>query len=85
MRNVISCLVSGKDRTYIAHFEHAEEGGYCAHLPSFPKCFSEGDTFEETYESLQEALEMLLDVAEEYGESIPVSNIQMFNLELAAA
>ncbi|MDT9178948.1 MAG: type II toxin-antitoxin system HicB family antitoxin [Limnospira sp. PMC 1291.21] len=41
----------------------AEEGGYWAEVPAFPGCITEGDTWEEVTQNLQDAVEGWLSVA----------------------
>lgn len=41
----------------------AEEGGYWAEVPALPGCITEGDTWEEVMENLQDAVEGWLSVA----------------------
>ncbi len=41
----------------------AEEGGYWAEVPALPGCITEGDTWEEVTNNLQEAIEGWLTVA----------------------
>ena len=38
-------------------FEVAEEGGYVVSVPELPGCVSEGDTFEEALEMIQDAMQ----------------------------
>ena len=52
-------------------FEVAEEGGYVVSVPELPGCVSEGDTFEEAWEMIQDAMTGLLYVATEHGDHIP--------------
>jgi predicted RNase H-like HicB family nuclease len=40
----------------------AEEGGYWAEVPAIPGCATEGDTYEELIQNLQEAIEGCLSV-----------------------
>lgn len=48
---------------YTAVFEEdTEVGGYTVTIPSLPGCISEGDTFEEAAENIQEAAELYLTV-----------------------
>lgn len=48
---------------YTAVFEEdTEVGGYTVTIPSLPGCISEGDTFEEAAENIQEAAELYLAV-----------------------
>ena len=41
----------------------AEEGGFCAEIPAFAGCVSEGETLEETLLNIKEAAEGWLEVA----------------------
>jgi predicted RNase H-like HicB family nuclease len=42
-------------RTYKA-VVHAEDGGYWAEVPELPGCFTQGDTLDEVYHNLTEAI-----------------------------
>ena len=53
-------------------FEVAEEGGYTVSVPELPGCVSEGDTFEEAWEMIQDALDGWLHVAAKHGDTIPL-------------
>ena len=52
-------------------FEVAEEGGYTVSVPDLPGCLSEGSTFEEAWEMIQDAIAGWLQVAVEFGDPIP--------------
>jgi predicted RNase H-like HicB family nuclease len=41
----------------------AEEGGYWAEVPALPGCITEGDTWDELIDNLQDAIEGWLEVA----------------------
>ena len=41
---------------YIAVFEPAIEGGYIVSIPTLPGCMSQGDTFEDAKEMIQDAI-----------------------------
>ncbi|WP_254566249.1 type II toxin-antitoxin system HicB family antitoxin [Oscillatoria sp. HE19RPO] len=41
----------------------AEEGGYWAEVPALPGCITEGDTWDEVTQNLQDAVEGWLSVA----------------------
>ncbi|SKB15965.1 conserved hypothetical protein [Planktothrix sp. PCC 11201] len=43
----------------------AEDGGYWAEVPALPGCVTQGETWEEVMENLQEAIEGWLEVANE--------------------
>lgn len=44
-----------------------EEGEWAAEIVEFPGCIAQGDTFEETFEMIQEAAESWLATAVELG------------------
>ena len=52
-------------------FELAEEGGYVVWVPAYPSCVSQGETFEETLASIEDALLGSLAAAHELGLDIP--------------
>ncbi len=41
--------------------EPSEEGGYTVFVPSLPGCISEGDTADEAYQNIREAIELYLE------------------------
>ena len=43
----------------------AEEGGFWAEVPALPGCVTQGETWEEVMENLQEAIQAWLEVANE--------------------
>ncbi|MBE9143409.1 type II toxin-antitoxin system HicB family antitoxin [Planktothrix mougeotii] len=48
-----------------AIIHEAEEGGYWAEVPALPGCVTQGETWEEVMENLQEAIQGWLEVANE--------------------
>lgn len=52
-------------------FEVAEEGGFVVSVPELPGCVSEGDSFEEAWDMIQDAMQGWLHVASEHGDSDP--------------
>lgn len=48
-----------------AIIHEAEEGGYWAEVPALPGCVTQGETWEEVMENIQEAIEGWLEVANE--------------------
>lgn len=52
-------------------FEVAEEGGFIVSVPELPGCMSEGGTFEEAWDMIQDAMEGWLQSALDHGDSIP--------------
>lgn len=52
-------------------FEAAEEGGFIARVPVYPSCVSQGETFEEAFENIQDGLVEVLATARKLGLDIP--------------
>lgn len=48
-------------------FEAAEEGGYVVHVPAAPGCWSEGDSFEEAFAMIKDALQGWVVLAKDRG------------------
>jgi len=44
-----------------AVFLEEDDGGYSASVPTFPGCYSQGDTFEEAVKNIKEAIELYLE------------------------
>lgn len=57
---------------YTAVFEpDIKEGGFTVTIPTLPGCISEGDTFEEALNNIQEAASLYLDVMRINRREIP--------------
>ena len=63
--------VSKKILKYTVIFEPAEEGGYVATVPALAGCMTQGETFEEAVEMIQDAISGYLAVLKEEGQEIP--------------
>jgi len=61
--------------SYKVILEPAEEGGYTVYVPSLPGCVSEGDTYQEALDNIREAIQGWLEVAREFGDEIPASDV----------
>lgn len=57
--------------SYTVVFERAEEGGYVAFVPALPGCMTQGETFEETKDNIQDAMVGYIQVLREDGDDIP--------------
>jgi antitoxin HicB len=55
---------------FTAIFEKNEDGGYTVTVPSLPGCISEGDTFDEAFENIKEAITLYLEVMKKDKEKI---------------
>ena len=56
---------------YKVIIEPQEEGGFTAYVPKLPGCVSQGETYQEAYQNIQDALKLYIEVAKE--RQIPVS------------
>jgi len=61
--------------SYKVILEPAEEGGYTVYVPSLPGCVSEGDTYQEALDNIREVIQGWLEVAREFGDEIPASDV----------
>ena len=53
--------------TVLVH--EAEEGGYWAEVPELPGCLSQGDTLDELWRNVAEAIDLCLAIRKEDGEA----------------
>jgi len=49
----------------------AEDGAFVAEVPELPGCMAHGDSYEEALAEAQEAIELWIDTAREFGDPIP--------------
>jgi len=53
-----------------------EVGGFTVQIKDLPGCLSQGETIEEAFEMINEARELWLEVAHEYGDPIPLPSTE---------
>ena len=64
-------IINKKFERFTAVFEEdKDQGGYTVSIPSLPGCISEGDTFEEAQQNIQEAAELYIEVMKQKKISI---------------
>jgi predicted RNase H-like HicB family nuclease len=51
--------------------EPDQTGGYVAVCPSLPGCYSQGESVEEAFANIREAIELVLEDMQERGEQAP--------------
>ncbi len=49
----------------------AEEGGFWAEVPALPGCYSQGETVEETLETIREAIAGHVEALQQEGQEVP--------------
>ncbi|HEX3732411.1 MAG TPA: type II toxin-antitoxin system HicB family antitoxin [Mycobacteriales bacterium] len=63
------------DRVFDVILRPEPEGGYSAHVPTLPGCFSQGETIEEATEGIKEAIGLYLEELEIEGRPLPLVEI----------
>ena len=48
-----------------------DEEGYFAHVPALQGCYTQGDTYEEVFENIQDAIKLHLEDISKSGQEIP--------------
>ncbi|NEX22742.1 type II toxin-antitoxin system HicB family antitoxin [Thiorhodococcus mannitoliphagus] len=48
-----------------------EDKSYLAEIPELPGCMAHGDTYEAALANVQEAIQLWIDTAVEFGDSVP--------------
>ncbi len=61
-----------KKISYPVIYEAAEESGYIAYVPALPGCHTQGETFEETEQNINEAIEIYLETLKITKSPIPL-------------
>ena len=71
-------------RHYTVILEREEDGGYHAYCPALKGCRSQGDTLDEAVANIREAIEVYLESLKAEGEPLPVEDILIKPIEVAA-
>jgi predicted RNase H-like HicB family nuclease len=61
---------------YPITFYPETDGGYTVAIKDLPGCISQGDTLEEAFINIQEAKQGWIETALEYGDEIPLPQIE---------
>ena len=69
---------------YTVILEREEDGGYHAFVPALPGCHTQGDTVDEALDNAREAIQVYLDSLRAEGEPVPIEDILIKPLEIAA-
>ena len=69
---------------YTVILEKEEDGGYHAFVPALKGCHSQGDTLDESIANITEAIQLYLESLKSHGEPVPVEDIIIKPVEVAA-
>jgi len=69
--------------SYKVVLEPSKDGGYSVYVPSLPGCISEGDSYEQALGNIREAIRGWLEVAKEFGDAIPASDVLTETVEVS--
>ena len=69
---------------YTVILEREDDGGDHAFVPALHGCHSQGDTADEAMENVREAMDIDIESVKAAGEPLPVEDIQIRPVEVAA-
>lgn len=72
------------DYNYTVIIEREEDGGYHAYCPALRGCHSQGDTYEETIQNIQEAIALYIESLKAHSEPIPSEDVIIKPVHVAA-
>ncbi len=70
-QRLISVVVDARRYTYRAVFERDEDGRIVVECPALEGCFTEGETVEEAFEMMKDALQVTVESYIEDGDELP--------------
>lgn len=70
-------------RRYTIILNRQPDGGYHASCPALRGCHSEGDTLDEAFENMREAIEVYIESVEAHGEQVPQEDLIVKPVEVA--
>lgn len=68
---------------YKVIFEPQQEGGFTAYCPKLPGCVSEGESYQETYDNIKEAIELYLQTLKDRNLEIFKDDIHISEIGIA--
>ena len=69
---------------YTVIIEREEDGSYHAFCPALRGCHSQGDTYEETIQNIQEAIALYIESLKAHSEPIPLEDVIIKPVHVAA-
>jgi predicted RNase H-like HicB family nuclease len=73
-----------QSRHFTVILEHESDGGYHAFCPALKGCHTQGETIDETLANIREAVELYVEDLKASGEPVPVEDILIKPVEVAA-
>jgi predicted RNase H-like HicB family nuclease len=68
---------------YTIIFEKEADGGYHVYCPALKGCHSQGDTYDEALENIEDAIKLFLESLIAHNEPIPEEDIMIKPLRIA--
>ena len=62
-----------------------EDGAYIAYAPELPGCMAHGETYEDALQSIKEAMELWLEVAQEFRDEVPEPKVNQITFDIHKA
>ena len=72
-----------QERYYTVILEREEDGAYHAFCPSLPGCHTQGDTYDEALENVEDAIQLYLKSLQAHGEALPIEDITIKPIKVA--
>jgi predicted RNase H-like HicB family nuclease len=70
--------------TYTVIMEREADGGYHAFCPALRGCHSQGDTYEETAQNIEEAVKLYIESLKAHSEPVPSEDVIIKPIHVAA-
>jgi predicted RNase H-like HicB family nuclease len=71
-----------KEYNYTIILEKEEDGGYHAFCPALPGCHTQGDTYDEAMENIEDAIRLYIESLKAHKEAIPKEDITIKPLKV---
>ncbi|MFZ5517471.1 MAG: type II toxin-antitoxin system HicB family antitoxin [Candidatus Zhuqueibacterota bacterium] len=68
---------------YTIIFEREDDGGYHVFCPALKGCHSQGDTYDEALNNIQDAIKLYLESMIAHNENVPEEDILIKSLRIA--
>ena len=72
------------DYTYTVIIEREEAGGYHAFCPALRGCHSQGESYEETVQNIEEAIKLYIESLKAHSEAVPSEDVIIKPFHIAA-